>query len=156
MMKRTFVLTSLALSLIAAAPATFAQTPAPAPAPMAAPAAAPAPAPAAAEPVKLTKVEEHIKALHRGLAITPDQEPKFATFAQTMRDQAEAMYKARENRVDDALSAPDEMQRYADMSQAHADSAKTLVPAFRTLYDSLSDAQKKKADKLFAHPHSKK
>ena len=151
-MKRTFVLTSLALSLAAAAPAVFAQTPAPAPAPMAAP--APAAAPEAA--TKLSKVEDHIKSLHKALAITPDQEPKFAAFAQTMRDQAQAMYTARENRVDDALSAPDEMQRYAEMAQAHADSTKALVPAFRTLYDSLSDAQKKKADKLFAHPHSKK
>jgi hypothetical protein len=42
------------------------------------------------------------------------------------------------------------------MAQAHADSVKTLVPASRTLYDSLTDAQKKKADKMFAHPHSKK
>jgi hypothetical protein len=155
-MKRTFGLTLLALSLVAAAPATFAQTPAPAPAPMAAPAAAPAPAAAADAPSKLTKVEEHIKTLHKGLGITPDQEAKFDTFAQTMRDQAQAMYSARENRVDATLSAPDEMQRYADMAQAHADSVKTLVPAFRTLYDSLTDAQKKKADKMFAHPHSKK
>jgi Spy/CpxP family protein refolding chaperone len=142
-MKRTFGLTLLALSLVAAAPATFAQTPAPAPAPMAAPAAAPAPAAAADAPSKLTKVEEHIKTLHKGLGITPDQEAKFDTFAQTMRDQAQAMYSARENRVDATLSAPD-------------DSVKTLVPAFRTLYDSLTDAQKKKADKMFAHPHSKK
>ncbi len=152
-MKRTLVLTSLALSLVAAAPATFAQTPAPAPAPVAAPAPAPAPADASS---KLTKVEDHIKTLHKGLGITPDQEPKFDAFAQAMRDQAQAMYTARENRVDAVLSAPDEMQRYADMAQAHADSAKALVPAFRTLYDSLTDAQKKKADKMFAHPHSKK
>jgi molecular chaperone GrpE (heat shock protein) len=155
-MKRTFVLTSLAVSLVAFAPATFAQTPAPAAAPVAAPAAAAAPAPAADAPGKLTKVEDHIKALHKGLGITADQQPKFDVFAQAMRDQAQAMYTARENRVDAVLSAPDEMQRYADLAQAHADSAKALVPAFRTLYDSLSDAQKKKADKMFAHPHSKK
>jgi hypothetical protein len=153
-MTRTLVLTSLAVSLIAAAPATFAQTPAPAPAPVAA--SAPAPAPAADAPSKLTKVEDHIKTLHKGLGITPDQEPKFDAFAQVMRDQAQAMYTARENRVDAVLSAPDEMQRYADMAQAHADATKALVPAFRTLYDSLTDAQKKKADKMFAHPHSKK
>jgi uncharacterized protein with beta-barrel porin domain len=146
-MKRSLALTSLALALLV--PSAFAQTPAPA-APMAAPAAAPA------SPQKLSKVEDHITKLHAALGITSAEEPQFQAFAQAMRDQNEAMYAARENKVDTDLTAPDEMQRYADMAQTHADAIKTMLPTFKSLYDSLSDAQKKKADKLFAHAHTKK
>jgi hypothetical protein len=147
-MKRPLVLTAFALSMLASAPLAFAQTPAP---------ATPAAAPAAATPAqKLEKVEDRIKQLHAKLGITADQQPKFDAFAQVMRDQAEASYESRENKVDASLSAPDEMQRYADMAQTHADAMKALVPSFKSLYDSLSDAQKKKADALFAHPRDNK
>jgi hypothetical protein len=148
-MKRYLAMTSLAMALLA--PSAFAQTPAPA-----APTAASAAAPADSSAQKLSKVEEHIKKLHSALGITSAQESQFQAFAQAMRDQNQAMYAARENKVDTDLSAPEEMQRYADMAQTHADAIKTMLPSFKALYDSLSDAQKKKADKLFAHVHGKK
>jgi len=149
-MKKLIVLLAFGTATIAGAPLALArQAPPPAataPAP-AAPAAAPAPS---SQPVKLTKVEDHIKSLHAKLGIKPDQEPKFEALAQAMRDQAKAMYAARERDIDTTMTAPQEMQRYADMAQAHADATKQLLPAFQAMYDSLSDGQKKKADALFS------
>ena len=47
------------------------------------------------------------------------------------------------------MSAVDNMQSYAQIEQQRAQDMQKLVPAFQTLYSSLSDQQKKTADQIF-------
>lgn len=174
-MKRISLIGSLTLAaacmagygLPAAAQSSYpsSSSPAPTAAPMAAPAETPPPSTgmAPAKPMNhgsmaketpdqhMQHVEKHIKDLHAKLGITKDQQSKFDDLSQAMRDEASTMYAARKERMDHAkdATAVDELQSYGDLAQAHADAIKKLVPTFKTLYDSLSDAQKKKADALF-------
>src|SRR5665213_547650 len=104
----------------------------------------------------MTHVETHIKDLHAKLGITKDQESKFNDLAQAMRDEASTMYAARKEKMEAKnATAVEELQSYGDLAQAHADGIKKLQAPFQALYDSLSAAQKKKADALFKRHHSK-
>ena len=47
------------------------------------------------------------------------------------------------------MTAVDNMQSYAQIEQQRAQDVQKLVPAFQTLYSSLSDQQKKTADEMF-------
>jgi hypothetical protein len=112
------------------------------------------------------RIEARIKQLHSQLHITQAQEQQWNDFAQVMRDNAAQMdqdatqmnqlVKARADKG--TMTAVDDLKAYeqiadarADESQKHADGLKKLVPAFETLYDSMSDSQKKVADNLFNH-----
>ena len=48
-----------------------------------------------------------------------------------------------------SMTAVDNMQSYAQIEQERAQDMQKLVPAFQTLYGSLSDQQKKTADQMF-------
>jgi hypothetical protein len=96
-------------------------------------------------------VDRRIADLHARLHITPQQSQQWDQFAQVMRDNARGlddMYKARASKIS-GMSAVDNMQSYADIEQHRAQDVEKLVPAFQTLYASLSDQQKKTADQLF-------
>ena len=96
-------------------------------------------------------VETRIKTLHGDLRITTAQEAQWTPVAQMMRDNAKAMADLRKQRVDhaDALGAIDELKSYASSIDAHADGVHKFIPVFQTLYDAMSDAQKKTADGVF-------
>ncbi|MFZ6862739.1 Spy/CpxP family protein refolding chaperone [Undibacterium sp. Ji67W] len=102
--------------------------------------------------------EKHIKDLHAKLKITSSEEVLWMTVAQTMRDnvaQIDKIVDKRESLIGNA-SAIDDLNAYADVAQAHADSVKKLVTAFAPLYAAMPDAQKKLADEVFmqrAHGH---
>jgi periplasmic protein CpxP/Spy len=102
-------------------------------------------------PVTADSVEARIKKLHADLHITPAQEPQWTPVAQMMRDNAKTMADLRQHRIDDAkeLGAVDEIKSYAAVIDAHADGVHKFIPVFATLYDSMSDAQKKTADSVF-------
>jgi phosphate-selective porin len=128
-----------------AAPA-FAQTAAPAATP------APAPAPVTAAPGKASAaVERRITELHSKLKITPAEQASFDGFANVMRANAEHMdvMVARRQETNGTASAVEQMQIYGDMAQAHAEDMHKLVPAFASLYNSLTPAQQKLADQSF-------
>ena len=96
-------------------------------------------------------VDRRISELRSKLQITPQQSQQWDQFAQVMRDNAREMdevYKQRAEKVG-AMSAVDNMQSYAQIEQQRAQEAQKLVPAFQSLYTSLSDPQKKTADDLF-------
>jgi hypothetical protein len=145
--------------LLAAAPA-FAQTETPVPgsgtpaAPPARSATAAAPHYRAAKPATLEEqVNERIAAMHQQLKITPEQQPAWDAFAQTMRDNTTATeqdYRARRASVA-TMSAPDNMKNFAQIEQARTDGVQKLAASFQTLYDGMSDAQKKTADEVFRH-----
>ena len=144
-----------------AAPGAFAQGMGPAmPAPATAP-VKPAPAMAPAKPHALPdqKIEAHITELHKQLGITPEQEDKWKPVADEMRDDAGTvsdLIRTRESSLD-TMTAVDDLKSYQQIADAHSDSLKKLIPLFSTLYDSMSDAQKKVADAAFSHGpgHSK-
>ena len=96
-------------------------------------------------------VERRITDLHGKLHITSQQSQQWDQFAQVMRDNAREMdqvYKQRAEKLG-SMSAVDNMQSYAQIEQQRAQDAQKLVPAFQTLYSSLSDQQKKTADEIF-------
>jgi hypothetical protein len=99
-----------------------------------------------------TDVEKHIRVLHTKLAITAAEEPQWAQVAQTMRDSATELDKAIDKRqaIVASATAPDNLNAYGDIAQAHADGVKKLAAAFSTLYESMPDDQKKIADDVFA------
>ncbi|MGO8917136.1 MAG: Spy/CpxP family protein refolding chaperone [Stellaceae bacterium] len=134
----------------AAAPAQLAQT------------TPPAPPPAATKRPRrspVDRVEQRIKTLHDALAITPAQEPQWNAVAQAMRDEAQAMQQAIGQREQSpTMNAVDDLKAYEAIADVHAQGLQKLVPAFQTLYASLSDDQKTKADALFSrarHPRSR-
>ena len=101
---------------------------------------------------KIADVETRIKELHSKLKITPAQEEMWNKAAQTMRDNAKTMedlIKARSEKAG-AMTAVDDLKSYGEISRAHADAIDKFIPVFEPLYASMSDAQKKDADKLFS------
>ena len=87
----------------------------------------------------------------RKLHITPEQSQQWDQFTQVMRDNAKQMdhtYQQRAAKLG-TMSAVDNMQSSAQIEQQRAQDMQKLVPAFQTLYSSLSDQQKQTADQLF-------
>jgi hypothetical protein len=97
------------------------------------------------------EVETRIKTLHSQLRITAAQEPAWNNVAQVMRDNAKTMSDLRRQQTESekSASAPDMLNAYAKMIDAHADGIHKFIPIFQTLYDSMSEAQKKTADAVF-------
>lgn len=106
-------------------------------------------------------IEGHIKHLHEKLKITAEQEGKWETVATTMRDNEKALHALIEERHAGAktMSAIDDLQSYEKIADEHAEGLKKLIPAFKDLYETMSDAQKKNADMVFGryegHPDRK-
>ena len=141
-MRKIAVLSAL---LLAAAPAMAQQQPQ---------RSAPVPAarPAAGQPKSLTEqIDRQVQYMHRRLQITPEQEQAWSTFAQTMRDNAMATEQAYRDRAArfETMGAVENLQSFAQIEQARADGVQKLLASFQTLYNSLSDEQKKTADDIF-------
>lgn len=106
------------------------------------------------------RVEARITQLHKELSITPAQQGQWDQFAQVMRDNARSFDQAIQDRAAKlkSMNAVESMQSYATLAQLHAQDVQKLTATFQTLYDSMSDAQKKAADIAFrprprAHHH---
>ena len=110
-----------------------------------------APAISAHKSMPASHVEEHIKSLHDKLNITADQEDQWSAVAQTMRDNEKAIHTLTEQRRASAgsLTAIDDLKSYQQIADEHAEGIKKLIPVFETLYDAMSDDQKKNADMVF-------
>lgn len=105
---------------------------------------------------KAETVEQRITQLHSELKIAPDQESKWNSVAQAMRDNAANMEKlvaAKRQQAPQSMTAVNDLKTYQEFAQAHVDGLKNLTSAFSSLYDSMSDQQKKNADQVFANFH---
>jgi protein CpxP len=102
-------------------------------------------------------VDRRITELHTKLQITPAQGQKWDEFAQVMRDNAKAMDQLYADRAQklSSMTAVDNMQSFQTIEQARMQGMQKLVPAFQTVYDSLSDQQKQAADALFRSQSAK-
>lgn len=101
-------------------------------------------------------IEGRLAFLHTELKITDAQKPQWDRLAQVMRDNAKAMDQLVEQRRgggDRDASAADRLDQRARFAEVRAASAKSFAEAFRPLYDSFSDEQKKTANDLFAQRH---
>ena len=97
-------------------------------------------------------VEQRITALHGALKITPDQDAKWNSVAQAMRENASNMDKlvaANRTTPPQNMSAVEDLKTYQKFAQAHVDGLKNLISSFGTLYYAMTDAQKKNADQVF-------
>ncbi len=101
-------------------------------------------------------VDGLIAHLHGQFQITPAQEDLFQKLATVMREDAATMRTLAQKRAEGAktMTAVDDLKSYAEISEAHAEGAKKMIPAFQALYDSMSEAQKKAADAEFRNHYS--
>jgi protein CpxP len=98
-------------------------------------------------------VNQRITQMRQELKITAAQQPDWDAFAQVMRDNVtsvEKSYKQRRASVA-TMSAPDNMRNFAQIEQGRAENIQKLAVSFQTLYDGMSDDQKKTADVMFSH-----
>lgn len=100
---------------------------------------------------EVNAVEQRISALRAKLQITTAQEPQWNKFAMVMRDNAKRMDDTFQQRVQGIgkMTAEDNMASYAQVAMSHAQGMQNLVPAFHTLYGTMSDLQKRAADQVF-------
>ena len=100
---------------------------------------------------EVTSIEQRITALRAKLQITTAQDPQWNQFAQVMRDNAKRMDDTFQQRVQGigAMNAEDNMASYAQVAMSHALGMQNLVPAFHTLYGTMTDLQKRAADQVF-------
>jgi len=97
-------------------------------------------------------IEQRITDLHVSLKITPAEETQWNGVAQAMRQNAAAMDKlvaANRTTPPQNMTAVQDLQTYEQFAQAHVDGLKNLTSAFKSLYDTMPDAQKKVADEVF-------
>ena len=133
----------LTLSLAVAATGATAQAQAPAgQKPGAATAAAPAGNP----------IEGQLAEVKKRLSITAAQEPQFDQFATIVKQNAQTMdaLMKKATAQDAQQNAVEGLRTAASFAQTEADNLKRLVPALEALYASLSEQQKRAADKLFS------
>lgn len=96
-------------------------------------------------------VEDKIADLHARLEITNAQQGSWDQFAQVMRDNAQSIDQAFQQRVKSLpdMNAIENLQSYADLAAEHAKEVQKLVLAFQSVYNTFSDSQKRRADDVF-------
>ena len=96
-------------------------------------------------------IEDRIKTLHDKLDITEAQEAKWNEVAKTMRDNEAAISELIKQRYENrkTMTAIDDLQSYEAISEAHTDGLKKMIPPFQSLYNDMTDEQKKEADEAF-------
>jgi hypothetical protein len=94
------------------------------------------------------EIERQIADLKKQLKITPQQEPQFNAFAEVLRNNAQEADQVMRQAGPGKPNAVEALKREQQFTETEANGLKRLVPALQTLYDSLSDQQKKVADQV--------
>jgi hypothetical protein len=102
-------------------------------------------------------IEGRIAFLKAELKITDAQAPQFERVAQAMRENVKDMAKLHEQRHadrDKPKTAVERLEMQVKFGELHTQHEQRFLAAFKPLYDSLSDDQKKAADELMGgHRH---
>jgi len=93
-------------------------------------------------------IERQISDLKKRLNITPQQQPQFDAFAQAMRQNAQTMEPLMQEQQSANRNAVDDLKASAKFAEAEADALKRLLTPLQSLYEALSDQQKKVADQV--------
>jgi hypothetical protein len=98
-----------------------------------------------------TGIDALIDHLHDSLKITAEQEPLWHGVTEVMRENAATMSRLAQERAEHSQTATalDDLQSYAEISEAHAAGTKRMILVFQALYDGMSPGQKKAADAEF-------
>ncbi|MGE3279660.1 MAG: Spy/CpxP family protein refolding chaperone [Alphaproteobacteria bacterium] len=95
-------------------------------------------------------VDAKLAEIKQRLNITAAQQPQFESFANVVKQNAQAMEVLMQKAQKDARqNAVESLRMAASFAQTEADNLKRLVPALETLYASLLEQQKQTADRLF-------
>jgi hypothetical protein len=107
--------------------------------------------PAVAKPTAVEQTEARIKELQDQLKITKAQEVLWNNVTQVMRENAKDMDARTKDMTGKAktMNAVEHMKFHQQITEAHLDQLKKLIPPFEAFYASLSDAQKKTTDTIF-------
>jgi protein CpxP len=89
--------------------------------------------------------------MHAKLNITAAQEDQWAKVAEVMRENAKSLDALSRSRLEQAktMTAVEDLKSYAEITEAHLNGIRRLTSVFATLYDGMSEAQKKQADTMF-------
>jgi hypothetical protein len=111
---------------------------------------APGPAPEVVAHRAADRVEKHIEALHKRLAITPAQQPLWDAFAAVMRSNAAAVEQGHaSSQPQPPGNALAELRSLSIRARLHADNMARLLPPFEALYNSMTPEQRTLADATF-------
>jgi len=105
--------------------------------------------------------EAQIKQLQGTLKITEAQKELWNNLTQVMRENAKEMDALTKKRAENTkpMNALDHMKFHRQITEAHLDQLKKLIPPFEALYGTMSDQQKNITDIIFRtgrHGKSKK
>ncbi len=97
------------------------------------------------------RVEQRIADIHATLHVTPAQDAAFETFAQVIRDNAQAMQANLAERVNKSqtMNAVENLGAYANIAEEHAQDVQKLSASFKIFYATLTPDQQKAADVMF-------
>ena len=96
-----------------------------------------------------SEIDREIADLKKQLKITPQQESQFNAFADVMRGNAQELdAQMSQGSPNPNPNAVESLKREQQLTETQAAGLKRLVPALQSLYDTLSDPQKKTADKI--------
>jgi hypothetical protein len=101
-------------------------------------------------------IEGHIAFLKAELNINPAQETLWAKVAATMRADVTEFETLRPRKLENMSSHPTAIERLEERAQRTALRAKSeqqFLDAFRPLYETFSDSQKRSADELLGQRH---
>jgi len=110
------------------------------------------PGAAKAADTEIETVEARITKLHADLMISAKDQAKWDAVAKTMRKNAEAMEKLvskKSARTADSTTAVDDLSTYQEFAKAHLAGLTDLTTSFKSLYEAMTPAQKKNADRVF-------
>ena len=95
--------------------------------------------------------EAQIKQLQGALKITEAQEELWNNLTQVMRENAKEMDALTKERAENTktMNAVEHMKFHSQITEAHLDQLKKLIPPFEAFYASMSDEQKKITDTIF-------
>ena len=97
-------------------------------------------------------VERQIADLNKKLKITAAQQPQFDAFAQVVRQNSQAMDAlTQQQQPNQSPNAVEALRASIQLADAEAEGLKRLLPVMQSLYDSLSDQQKRTADQTFGN-----
>jgi hypothetical protein len=106
---------------------------------------------AIARPSAVEQTEAHIKELQGALNITEAQKGLWNNLTQVMRENAKNMDALTKDRDENTkpMNAVEHMEFHSQVTEAHLDQLKKLIPPFEALYASMSVAQKETIDTIF-------
>ena len=104
------------------------------------------------------RIEARIEKFHSELKITAEQEEQWSKLAEVMRENDIKMHELIQARKEkgSTLNAVDQLKDYSEIADEHAAGLKRFIPVFEALYNSMSDSQKKNADRIFLNRMFKK